>query len=177
VNVALAAFVGAGTPLVGDWDGDGDDDVGRWVPPFFYLDANGNRIWDGAAGGDAVADGRGHYAPRLPLIGDWNRDGRAETGVYSGSTGNFGVDLDGDGFSADNSEIFRFAVSFPGSVPLLCDWDGDGTTNLGKVDGDVFLLDANANGSFDGNALGDRNRAFAAPGATPVVGRWALAPP
>jgi hypothetical protein len=182
VNVAFAAFAGSGTPLVGDWDGDDDDDLGRYVhqrgsPPRFYLDANGNRVWDGTGGGDATADPRGQRGPWLPLIGDWNRDGRDETGAFSRYSERYGVDLDGDGFSGGNAESFAFAISFPAGDPLVCDWDADGTTNLGKVNGNVFRIDANANGSWDGNAQGDRGLAFTAPGPTPVVGRWALAPP
>ena len=39
-------------PLVGDWDGDGDDQIGSWNAGIFYLDQNSNGVWDGAGAGD-----------------------------------------------------------------------------------------------------------------------------
>jgi len=39
-------------PIVGDWDGDGNDNIGFHRGNQFYLDVNGNGKWDNFAGGD-----------------------------------------------------------------------------------------------------------------------------
>jgi hypothetical protein len=65
-----AAFGGVGdTPIIGDWNGDGVDEIGVYRPPFreFFLDADGNFIWnppaDVVAAFGAVGD--------QPIIGKW----------------------------------------------------------------------------------------------------------
>ena len=40
------------TPVTGDWNGDGIDDVGVKRNNIYYLDANGNGVFNGATGGD-----------------------------------------------------------------------------------------------------------------------------
>ena len=47
------------------------DGLGFWRPSRgrFYLDANGNDVWDGTAGGDAVS--QVGSSTDIPVIGDW----------------------------------------------------------------------------------------------------------
>jgi protocatechuate 3,4-dioxygenase beta subunit len=74
----LAAFGLAGAiPVVGDFDGDGQDDIGIFHEGEWFLDLNGNRQWDPAdlwaklgAKGDK------------PVIGDWDGDGKDDIGIY-----------------------------------------------------------------------------------------------
>jgi len=56
-------------PVAGDWDGDGDDDIGVVRGGKWYLDQNGNHAWNGTAGGD-VAFNFGSSTDR-PLVGRW----------------------------------------------------------------------------------------------------------
>ncbi|MFY9975256.1 MAG: hypothetical protein WAK53_13430 [Chromatiaceae bacterium] len=58
-------------PVGGDWNGDGVDTVGVWRASdrTFYLDANGNGLWDGLAGGD-LATTFGAWTDR-PVTGQW----------------------------------------------------------------------------------------------------------
>jgi len=67
---ALFTFGNAGDkPVVGDWDGDGDDDVGVVRNGTWYLDQNGNRAWNGTEGGDARFN---FGSPTdIPLAGRW----------------------------------------------------------------------------------------------------------
>ena len=72
----------AGMPVVGDWDGDGGDDIGIFHPA--------TREWvlrDSASAGPA--DRRFGYggAGDVPVVGDWNGDGVDGIGVYRPSTG------------------------------------------------------------------------------------------
>lgn len=72
------------TPVTGDWNGDGLTDVGVFRNGTFYLDANGNRNWNGNAGGDAQFGFAA--ATDTPLSGDWNGDGITDVGVFRAGT-------------------------------------------------------------------------------------------
>lgn len=154
----IAAYLGPGDPLVADWNGDGADAVGLTTGSSrLYLDLNGNHQWDGAAGGD-FAGVRGF----MQLVGDWNGDGRDDDGRFLSDV--FFVDFYGDrGASTGGGEDFPFATQFRPARRS----SATGTAT-------AFLLDLNANGSWDGNGLGDRNAPFAAaPDGPPLAGRWA----
>ena len=64
-------------PVVGDFNGDGITDIGVFADGEWFIDLNGNGIWDeddlwvklGAAGD-------------LPITGDWDGDGKTDIGVY-----------------------------------------------------------------------------------------------
>ncbi|MBL9123528.1 MAG: carboxypeptidase regulatory-like domain-containing protein, partial [Planctomycetaceae bacterium] len=66
-----------GIPVTGDFNGDGITDIGVFADGEWFIDLNGNGIWDeddlwvklGAAGD-------------LPITGDWDGDGKTDIGVY-----------------------------------------------------------------------------------------------
>lgn len=60
------------TPVVGDWDGDGIDNVGYFADGWWNLDFNGDNARTVKFGD------RGDQ----PVVGDWDGDGRDEIGVY-----------------------------------------------------------------------------------------------
>ena len=68
------------TPLVGDWDGDGKDEIGIHRNREFYLDSNGNGSWD--VGVDEVISFG--LTTDTPIIGDWDGDGDDDIGVHRG---------------------------------------------------------------------------------------------
>ena len=178
-NAVIQATVGPGTlrdEIVGDWDGDGDDDIGRVADSHVFLDFNGNRRWDGSQGGDVVS-----LQGYLTIVGDWNGDGRDDLGRFFIAPSHhvrFAVDFDGDWIGSGTGEEFKFAAQLTPGTPVVCDWDGDGTTNLGSVSEGTYRLDLNANGSFEGNAGGDRNLTFEyipyyITTSVPLTGSWA----
>ena len=63
------------TPLVGDWDGDGEDTVGIYRNSAFYL-RNSN-----SAGYADLAFNYG-IPGDTPLVGDWDGDGDDTVGIY-----------------------------------------------------------------------------------------------
>ncbi|MEN1678763.1 MAG: SdrD B-like domain-containing protein [Planctomycetota bacterium] len=64
-------------PVSGDWDGDGDDEIGVYIAGLWYLDLNGNGRWDD---GDLWA--RLGTENDLPVTGDWDGDGKTDIGIF-----------------------------------------------------------------------------------------------
>lgn len=66
-----------GLPVAGDFNGDGVDEVAIYYNGRWFLDLNGNGIWDDedlwAQLGDAFD---------LPVTGDWNGDGKDDIGIF-----------------------------------------------------------------------------------------------
>jgi len=56
-------------PIIGDWDGNGTDDIGLYLPDYaFWVLDDGNREWN------YPGDWIGIYGDSsyLPIIGDWD---------------------------------------------------------------------------------------------------------
>ena len=66
-----------GTPLVGDFDGDGIDEVAVYIDGYWMIDINQNGRWDDA---DLLAKlGDRHDRP---VVGDWDGDGKEDIGIF-----------------------------------------------------------------------------------------------
>jgi hypothetical protein len=66
-------------PIVGDWNGDGKTEIGVTDGQNWYLDTNGNGVWDGPS-----VDQYGFFGippTYKPIVGDWNGDGKDKIGV------------------------------------------------------------------------------------------------
>lgn len=128
--------------LVGDWDGEGTDQLGVFRPSDtgFYLDLNNNETVDV---GERVA--QLGQAGDTPLAGDWNGDGADELGSFRPSTNAVFLDLNGNGV-IDGGETFA-NLGQMGDLPVVGDWNGDGTDQLGvyRPSNVSFYLDQNAN--------------------------------
>jgi hypothetical protein len=64
-------------PVVGDFDGDGRDDLGIFRAGTWHIDVNADRVLDQRDLTVKFGDDGD-----LPIVGDWNGDGREEMGVY-----------------------------------------------------------------------------------------------
>lgn len=73
------AFFGmiGGTPLSGDFDGDGSDEVVLYKAGYWMIDLNGNGKWDI----DDLMARLGDEQDR-PVVGDWDGDGKDDIGIY-----------------------------------------------------------------------------------------------
>jgi PKD repeat protein len=155
-----------GTPVVGDWNGNGITKIGVTNGIDWYLDTNGNGVWDGTP-----TDQHGFFgiAGFTPVVGDWNGNGTTKIGVtndidwYLDTNGN-GV---WDGTPTDQHGFFGIA----GFIPVVGDWSGDGRTKIGVTNQVNWYLDTNGNGVWDGPII-DQAPFFGISGFTPVVGKW-----
>ena len=66
-----------GTPLAGDFDGDGVDEIAMFKDGYWMIDINHNGKWDD---GDLLA--RLGDAEDRPVVGDWDGDGKDDIGIY-----------------------------------------------------------------------------------------------
>ena len=147
-------------PIVGDWTGDGRDQIGICRGGnVFYFDLNGDGHWD-----EEVDEVRSFGAlGDAPIIGDWDGDRVDDLGVNRG--GNyFYLQTAGSGPS-------QRAVTFgvPGDIPVVGDWDGDGVDDIGvNRGGNRFFL--KSAGSEQVNITEDI--VFGTSGDTPLIGDW-----
>ena len=185
------------SPVAGDWDGDGADDVGvfrRARKGVFKLDA-GESVrtarWGSGLGQPVVGDWDGDDIPDLgvrdPLTNAFARQGRDAPlpSITFGHTTDRAVagDWDGDGVTevgvwrpsaatfllrAADGSVRDVRLGVVGSLPVTGDWNGDGRTDLGVFsNGSWSLWLSRADGS-----TWSATRSLGEPGDLPVVGDW-----
>ncbi len=144
----------------------GVDRAGLW-----YLDLNGNGLWDGC-----TIDGC--YQWGLPtdirVSGDWNGNGKTKIGVFRNGT--WYLDYPGTGTwvgcgaPEDPTKDLCLNWGFPSDIPVVGDWNGDGKTKIGVYRNGYWYLDVRGNGTWDPNI--DTAYAWGIPSDIPVVGDW-----
>ena len=107
-------------------------------------------------------------------VGDLNGIGTTMIGVFDSNTGLWYLD-DGnnrwDGCEVDTC-IESFGVT--GDLPVVGDWDGTGTPNIGvfRPSTGEWLIDLNSNGLWDGCDVDTCFGPFGQDGDLPLVGKW-----
>lgn len=76
-TVKMIYGIDGGTPLTGDFNGDGVDEVAIFRNGEWFIDLNGNGRWDE---GDLWAE-LGTAEDR-PVVGDWDGDGKDDIGIF-----------------------------------------------------------------------------------------------
>ena len=171
---ACASWGGLPTdiPLVGDWSGTGTSKIGvfRAGDGTFYLDYNGNGVWDGCGTDRCVRIGQ---AGDIPVVGDWTGGGVVRVGVFRPGDGTFYLDSNGNGAWDGCATDRCMTIGLAGDIPLVGDWTGSGTSKVGvfRPSGGTFYLDLNGNGAWDG-CDADRCLAIGMSGDIPLVGDW-----
>jgi len=164
--------VAGDSPITGDWNGDGTTGIGVYRPSTrtFYLDYNGNGVWNGASVDRQYTFG---VAGDSPITGDWNGDGMTGIGVYHPSTRTFYLDYNGNGVWNGASVDRQYTFGVAGDSPITGDWNGDGTTGIGvyRPSTRVFYLDYTGNGVWNGPSV-DRQYTFGGTGDIPITGLW-----
>lgn len=157
-------------PITGDWNGSGSTKVGvyRSSNGLFILDYDGDGQLTAA---DKVFNlGVGTQSGDVPVVGDWNGDGRTKVGLFR--QGFFWIlDYNGNGvFEPGIDKTYAFG-GIAGDVPVVGDWDGSGRSKLGLFRaGFLWILDVTGNGVID---PGTKVFGFGGiPGDVPVIGDW-----
>ena len=162
VSYRLPALPAGGTRLMGDWDGDGAETPAIFVGGVWRL--SGHVVRPSGAP-RTVAFGQ---AGDRPVTGDWNGDGITDLGVVRGdewllTLGPVPTTTD------DSAPVVWRDVTFgsPADVPVTGDWDGDGVSGLGMVNGRTWLLARSVDDLGSATSL-----SFGRPGDLPVTGDW-----
>lgn len=148
-------------PVVGDWNGDGLDDLGVFSGGTWFLDRNGDRAFDPAT--EIVGWGIGGWAP---VVGDWNGDGATDLGAVTPESVWF-LDLNGDFLFDPASEMIGWGS--PGDIPMPADWNGDGRDELAVYSNGVWFIDFNGNHQFD---PATDIKGWGIAGWAPITGDW-----
>lgn len=158
--------------VTGDWDGTGTTEIGVYDNGNWFLDMNGNGVWDGEPTDRMAVFGVG-LTGAVPVTGDWDGSGATKIGVYS--DGLWFLDMNGngawDGEPADR--VTSFGAGLANAVPVTGNWDGGAATNIGIYADGLWYLDINGSGVWDGEPT-DRIAVFGTglAGAVPVTGDW-----
>lgn len=97
-----------GIPISGDFNGDGNYEFGIYYKGEWFIDVNGNGVWD-----DADLWARLGNEDDTPVVGDWNGDGKDDIGI-------FGPEWSGD----------RRAIAGEPGLPNLTNTQQDKPKNL-----------------------------------------------
>jgi serine-aspartate repeat-containing protein C/D/E len=117
----------ADQPLVGDWNGDGIDQIAVFRGGTWMLDSDGDGRWTSTD--TKVEFGR---AGDQPIIGDFNGDQIDEIGVVRGDV--WIIDTDGDRKITGNDLRIEVPRASQDSQPIVGDFDGDGKDEPGYYD-------------------------------------------
>jgi hypothetical protein len=108
-------------PVTGDWTGTGTTNIGIYADGTWFLDLDGNGVWDGTPTDAQYSFGNG-IANAVPVTGDWTGTGTTNIGIYADGT--WYVDLDGngawDGTPTDAQYFFGNGVA--GALPVTGKW-------------------------------------------------------
>ena len=142
--------------------------TGQW-----FLDLNGNGRID-LVSGDSVLGPFG-MPTDLPVVGDWTGTGKTRIGTFTPQTGQWRLDLNGNGVF-DGCTIDRCVTSFGRgkTYPVVADWTGSGISQIGVFDqsSGIWQIDLNNDGIFNGCGIDRCMGPFGKVGDLPVVGQW-----
>jgi surface antigen len=144
-------------PVVGDWDGDGDDTGGTFHDGDWLL-SNVNE-----AGSTKVV--RVHFGEPgdVPVVGDWDGDGDDTVGVFRD-----GAWLLADSLGRRPKVDHEVALGETGDVPVVGDWNGDDVDTVGIFRDGMWVLSNGRRATM----LPSMAVAFGGEGDQPVVGNW-----
>jgi hypothetical protein len=109
-------------PVAGDWTARGTTQLGLFRPSTgeWFLDGNNNNSWNGCKKDLCIASfGRDGDQP---VTGDWNGTGATKIGVFRPSTGEWFLDLNGNGKWEDQVDLYIPGFGQQGDVPVVGKW-------------------------------------------------------
>ena len=113
------------TPIVGDWDGDGDHEPGVVRGNIWYLADEAPPVVV-----TSFAFGR---STDTPIVGNWDAQGGDEIGVVRGNVWYLAEDV-------APTLVNSFAFGRSTDTPIVGNWNGQGGDEIGVVRGNVWYL-------------------------------------
>jgi hypothetical protein len=148
-------------PVVGDWNGDGQDDFG-------VFDAS-TATWSLRYGTQSGTANAGVFQfgtiGGMPVVGDWNGDGRDDIGTYK--AGDWVLRY-GASPGLANAGSFHFGDST--LKPVVGDWNGDGRDGIGTFNASTAQWTLRQTASASGVSAGVFT--FGPTGGIAVTGDW-----
>lgn len=143
-------------PLTGDWNGDGVDTAGLYLPERdkWALKDNQEDGW-----GETVFF---HFGPsagleKQPLAGDWDGDGEDSVGLYLPEIDKWVLkNSQTDGWDETTLSFYFGPAMGLEKIPLTGDWDGDGVDTVGFYlpEKDKWILKNSHTDGWDGTTFG-----------------------
>jgi hypothetical protein len=170
-DIVLAYGFPSDIGLVGDWDGDGDDNPGFYRPSTGFFTLSEQNVDSGTMLPTTSYNfGYGSLGD-IPVVGDWDDNGFDTVGVYRPSNRTFYLRNALNGGFADETLTVHFAQA--GDVPVVGDWDCDESISFGVYrpsNGTFYLTNVDAGDAFAGDI--DYELPLGTPGDVPIVGDW-----
>jgi surface antigen len=147
-------------PVVGDWDGNGTDTIGAYLPPT-APGQSGKWFLRNSNTPDETSIPPFEYGGygMIPVVGDWDSSGADTIGAYlpASSPGQSGTWFLRDSNTPGEASIPPFQYGGYGMIPVVGDWDGNGTDTVGAYlpptvageSGTWFLRNSNSPGETD----------------------------
>jgi hypothetical protein len=154
---------GIAVPVVGDWNGDGRDDIGS----FNKTTATWSLHYGASEGLPDAGVFLFGQPGALPVVGDWNGDGRDDVGTFNPANATWTLRLGASGGPATGG-TFKFGAK--NTLPVVGDWDGDGKDGIGTFTKGTLTWNLRQTASA---GLADAGTfKFGPKGSLPVVGDW-----
>ncbi|MGE5307329.1 MAG: InlB B-repeat-containing protein [Alphaproteobacteria bacterium] len=124
LDKCFGPFGGPGeVPVVGDWTGNQIDKIGTFDPATgqWHLDLKGNGKWNGCKRDRCL--GPFGTTGDIPVVGDWDGTGTSKIGVFRPATGEWFLDLNGNG-QWDGTDVDKYVAGFgqAGDLPVVGKW-------------------------------------------------------
>jgi hypothetical protein len=120
---SFSIYMNGDVPVAGDWSGSGITQLGLFRPNTgeWFLNRNGNRSWNNCKKDTCLTNfGK---AGDLPVIGDWNGTGISKIGVFRSSTGEWLLDLNGNGkWDGPGVDLYVTGYGESGEIPIVGKW-------------------------------------------------------
>jgi hypothetical protein len=176
-DLCMQLFTGSDAqPLVGDWNNSGTTKVGLFSAESlqWFLDANGNGVWDGCQV-DVCSETFG-VSTDIPVVGQWIPGAEDRIAIFRATDKKWHLDLNGNETleTCKVDKCYALSVYQKGDVPLVGDWKGNGTSQLGlyRPKTGQWFLDRNGNRIWNKCKKDLCVNSFGSPGDIPVSGDW-----
>jgi hypothetical protein len=175
-------------PVVGDWDGNGTFTVGLFRPAGSPNNSSGQAQWFLSNSNIANNTDIGPFyygnAGDLPVVGDWDGNSTFTVGLFrpAGSPNNSSSQAQwflSNSNIANNTDIGPFYYGSAGDLPVVGDWDGNGTFTVGtfRPAGSPNNSASQAQWFLSNNNVANHTDIgpfyYGNAGDLPIVGRWA----